>query len=112
MSYRWATQSDIVAFFGELPNETIRAVAVLKDDEPSCIIGMAKDGNAYRAFSDYRQSFEPHLKSITVMRALKAAQKMWSESRMPVYAVQERGSEILTRLGFRRIDEGVYLWQP
>jgi hypothetical protein len=114
ISYRPATQADVVAFFGELPDETITAVAVLVDDEPACLIGMARDGNSCRVFSDYKPALEPYLaaKNLTLLRALKAAQKQWSETRMPVYTLQERGPEILIRLGFRRIDEGVYLWQP
>lgn len=110
ISFRAASGSDVDRFYGERPSETLTAIAILLDGEPVAILGLANDIGCYRLFSDYKPELEPHLKSMTVLRALKAVQNLCAKAGLPVYALQERDPEILERLGFQRIRDGVYLW--
>ncbi len=110
IAYRPATTADVEKYFGELPAETLRVIAITLDDEPVGLVGMAVERGRFRAFSEYKPALEPHLRSITVARAIKAAQSMYAQAKLPVYAIQECGSAILARLGFQPISDGVYLW--
>jgi hypothetical protein len=71
---------------------------------------MVIDGPRMRAFSEYRPEFEPHLRSMTVLRAIKAAQRMFSESPRPVIAVKGSDSGILERVGFVPMTDEVFQW--
>lgn len=110
LSWSIATAADIDSFYGERPHETLRAVIIKLDGEPVGIIGMANERERSRAFSEYKPALEPHLKSITCMRAIKAAQRMFASSAKPIIAVREGCAEILERVGFVHVDGDVYLW--
>ena len=112
MSITWseASASDIDEFYGERPRESMRAIVVRLDGSPAGIIGVAIERGRLRAFSEYRPELEPHLKSITVMRAVKAAQKMFAASSMQVVAVCDGSAALLVRLGFVHVQDDIYLW--
>jgi hypothetical protein len=110
IAFRPATSADIEKFYGDMPRETLRVLVITLDEEPVGLIGMAVEKGRYRAFSEYKPALEPHLKSMTVRRAMKAAQRMYAEAKLPVYALQEKDSGILLRVGFQPISDGVYLW--
>jgi hypothetical protein len=110
ITWEFATAADVLAFLGETPNETLRAVVVRMDEMPVGMIGMVFEGGRMRAFSEYREELAPHLTSMPVLRAIKAAQRMFAQSQRPVIAVRECSSEILERVGFRQIDGDLYLF--
>lgn len=110
ITWSFATAEDVVAYYGEAPAQTMRAIIIRVDGVPAGIIGMAFEEDRMRAFSEYREELAPYLKSMTVLRAIKAAQRMFASSVKPVVAVRECGSGILERLGFAQVDEELYLW--
>jgi hypothetical protein len=110
LTWGYATARDIDAFYEGRPRETIRAVVVRMDEDPVCLIGLAKDSNYDKAFSEYKPSLEPYLKSITVMRAIKQFMKWVQDSKVPVYAMCVTTSGILDKLGFVQVEGELYQW--
>ena len=112
MKLEWsiASAKDIDDFYGERPRETLKAIVIKLNGSPAAIIGLATERVRARAFSEYTPALQPYLKSITVMRAVKAAQQMFADSRKPVFAVREGCSDFLERLGFVQVDGEVYSW--
>lgn len=111
LTWSVATASDIDRYYGERPGPTMKAIAIKRGGQPLAIIGMFIDGQRMRAFSEYVPEFEPHLRSITVMRAIKAAQKMFKECRRPVIAIKGSDTMILERVGFVAVTDEVYTWR-
>lgn len=113
ITWRPASGADVDRYYGERPHASMRAIAILMDGEPAAIIGLAFDGARGLAFSEYKPQLEPHLKSMPVLRAIKAAQRMFAASRRPVFAVRESCNGLLERLGFASVpdNEEVYRWQ-
>lgn len=111
ITWGYASAADIETFFGKPMKETMRAIVISVDGRPSGVIGMAFEGDRMRAFSECREELAPYLKSMPVLRAIKAAQAMFASSVKPVIAVREGCSGILERLGFVQVDEELYLWR-
>jgi hypothetical protein len=88
----------------------VKAIVIRLNDVPAAIIGLDMRKTEHILFSDYKPELAPHLKSIPVMRALKAAQRMWRESPMPVRTYDTTNPALLTRLGFIEIRPGVHEW--
>jgi hypothetical protein len=110
LTWSVATASDIDRYYGERPGPTMKAIVIKRGCHPVGLIGMFMDGQRMRAFSEYAPELEPHLRSMTVLRAVKAAQKMFKESRRPVIAVKGSDTNILERVGFIPLDGEVYKW--
>lgn len=110
LTWSVATASDIDRYYGERPAPTMKAITIKQGDRPVAIIGMFIDGQRMRAFSEYVPEFAPYLRSITVLRAIKAAQKMFKESRCQVIAVKGSDTMILERVGFVPVTDEVYTW--
>jgi hypothetical protein len=110
LTSRFATVADLARFYGRPPAETIRAVVVLKGDEPIAVIGLANRPNCATLFSDYTPEAYERRHSMTVLRAIYKAMQMVKQSKRPVYAVRQEGTDLLVRLGFQKIDEEVYQW--
>lgn len=110
IAWRFASAADIERYYGERPSETMRAIVIEMDGVPAAIIGMALERTRMRAFSDYTPELAPFLKSMPVLRAIKAAQRMFAEASQPVVAVREGCSGLLERIGFVHVDGDTYLW--
>jgi hypothetical protein len=108
LTYRFATESDLRRFYGELPRQTIRAVVVLLNDEPAGVIGLARDVGCERLFSNSKPALD--LRRFEVLRAIKLAMTLVESSRCDVYAVREEGTDILLRLGFEHVEDDIYKW--
>lgn len=111
LTWSVATASDIDRFYGERPAPTMKAIAIKRGDQPVAIIGMFMDGQRMRAFSEYVPEFEPNLRSMTVLRAIKAAQRMFRECSRPVIAVKGSDTGILERVGFEPVTDEVFKWR-
>ncbi len=107
--FRYATAADVDRYYGERPAKTIRAIVVLLDTEPVGIVGLANEGDRYVAFSEYKPELEPHLKSMPVLRAVKAAQRMFLTATLPVVVCNTTNPALLKRLGFTEFQPGVHL---
>lgn len=97
-------------FYGEIPKQTVRAIVVLLNDEPTGIIGLAMGADCATMYSEYKPELEPHLKRMTVLMAIRAAMKMMMRCKRPVYAVQHPGTNILTKLGFEHLKDDIFVW--
>lgn len=104
-----ACAADVELLYRSRPGETLRAVVIKVDGKPAGIIGLAKEADRDRLFSEYTDELTPHLKSMTILRAIKLVMSWVESSRVPVYAIAEN-PPLLERLGFIRITDEVYLW--
>ena|SRR5688572_17665355 len=112
MKLEWsiATAKDIDEFYGERPRYSLKAIAIHMDSKPVAILGLLDERHRMRAFSEYKQEMEPYLRSMTVLRAIKAFQQMIVSCGKQVIAIGEGSSRILERFGFTNIQDDVYLW--
>lgn len=116
LAARYATREDIERYYGEPPRHTLRAVVALADDEPAGIIGIARAGHYWVLHSEFRERLRPHLRSITLLRAIKMAMHLVEDCRGSVVALvspdEPDSRRILLRLGFTETneDEEVFLW--
>lgn len=112
LTWDYATARDIDAFYEGRPRETLRAIVIRMDGEPVGLIGLAKEPDRDRAFSEAKPVLEPHMKSMTVLRAIKHFMKWVHASPVPIYAMRERNNCLLERLGFRQFADSaeVYVW--
>mgnify|MGYP001567897014 FL=1 len=90
---------------------TSRAVVILIDDEPAAMIGLAYGIDCATMFSDAKPEIEPHKRKFPVLRAIKMAMKLADTCGRPVYAIQQEGTNILSRVGFEHLDGEVYTWR-
>lgn len=110
LTYRLAAAADLVRFYGEPQLQTIRAVVVLKGDEPMVVIGVANRKDCATLFSDYKPEAYEFRHSITVLRAIKKAMQLVKDSKRVVYAIRQEGTDLLVRLGFEHVSGEVYRW--
>lgn len=111
ITYRLASAADVDRYYGERPSSTIRAVMIFLDEEPVGIAGLSRAGDRFVAFSEFKPELKPHLKSMPVLRAVKAAQRMIHEAPLPVIVQDSENPELMIRLGFVEIRPGVHLCQ-
>lgn len=110
LTYRFATESDLRQFYGELPRQTVRAVVILLDNEPAGVIGLARDASCEKLFSEHKPEMQQHLRRFEVLRAIKLAMTLVESSKCDVYAVREEGTDVLLRLGFEHVEDDIYKW--
>jgi hypothetical protein len=111
---RNASTRDIVEFYGKLPRETMYAMVATLDDVPVGIMGIARDGWAYRLFSESKPALEPYLRSVTLLRGVKAALRLLDDREVPVYAVaqDDEGERLLKLFGFVKDEiQGDTFWR-
>jgi hypothetical protein len=87
----------------------MRAVAIRMGERPVGIIGIAKEPERDRVFSEYKPELAPHLKRMAVLRAIKCVMGWVESSKIPVYAISE-GTGILEKLGFEQDVGDVWLF--
>ena len=112
IEWRQATSEDVVGMYGKLPKQTIRAIVVLRNGVPEGIAGVARERGVSKFFSDHKPELKPFLKTITVLRAIKAAQQlvMRYPSVVMAEAQDDTGARLLGRLGFRHIEKEYFAW--
>lgn len=110
ISWRYASADDLRRYYGEQQVPTVRAVVVCIDEDPRCVIGVAIGRGMALAFSEFKEDFRPHLRSITTLRALMAVKRMYAEVGMPLFAMRETENDLLARLGFEQYQNEVWKW--
>jgi hypothetical protein len=107
---RLATAADVAAFYGRPCALTMRAIVLLLGDRPVGLVGLAREADCQKLFSDTAPELEPHLRSMTVLRAIKRVMEWVHASALPVLAMSDN-DRLMRRLGFECIDEneGCYL---
>lgn len=90
----------------------MRAMAILMDDEVVALVGVVREPDWGKFFSEHKPQLEPHLKSITVWRAIKASMEYVRSYRGPVMscARHAEGCLMLHRLGFQHLRGAWYGW--
>jgi hypothetical protein len=90
----------------------MRANVVLIDGKPEGVIGVCREPDWGKFFSDTNPQLQPYLKSITVWRAITGAMEYVRAYRGPVLAVAQHadGCLWLHRLGFRHLQGAWYGW--
>lgn len=109
VTYRTATAKDVEAYYGGPVPVTIRAMVVCVDEEPKAIVGISRWPDHARYFSEYKPEFEPYMKTMPVLRAIKKSMQWVEKSPMLVLAVADN-PPLLERLGFAHLHEDVYVW--
>ncbi len=110
---RTATAEDIRRYFGCSQRGTLRAIVAEMDGELVGVIGVVREGEIGKLFCDISDKLQPHLQSITILRAIKATMELVKRYRGPVVAIAEHaeGCRILNRLGFSHLDGAYYAWR-
>jgi hypothetical protein len=89
---------------------TMRAVAILIDDMPHAIIGVAYGIDCATLFADYTPEMERLKHRMTVLRAIKLAMTLVKSCGRDVYAKRQEGTDVVERLGFEHLENEVYRW--
>ena len=112
VAWRCATAKDVLIVYHGAVRSTLKAIVVTLDDDPVGIIGVSREHGIGKYFSEYRDELKPYLRSITVMRAIKASMTFVTDYPGPVYAMagHKEGARILTRLGFTQITGDLFEW--
>ena len=112
LAWRYATASDVLIVHRGAVKPTLRAIVITLDDSPAAIIGVSRERGIGKYFADYMDELEPYLKSITVLRAIKASMEFVKNYPGPVYSVAQhrKGARLLKRLGFTHISGDLFIW--
>ena len=109
---RVASAEDIERFYGTKPRATLRALVAEMEGKIVGVIGVSREGDVGKFFSDFSPELEPYVRSITIMRAVKESLNLVRQYRGPVVAIAEHGEScrILNRLGFTHLEGAYYIW--
>ena len=107
-----ATWADLKEFYPDMRLGTMRALVATLDGKVAGVVGVIRDGDHGRYFSEFHEELQPHLKSMVIMRAIKKSMEWVKAYKGPVLAVaqHDEGARLMTRLGFTRIDGEVFQW--
>ena len=103
---------DIINYFGGPQRGTVRAIVAEMDGKVVGLIGVIREGPIGKYFCDISPELQPHLGSITILRAIKASMEIVKQYKGPVVCVAEHaeGCRLLNRLGFIHLDGAYYAW--
>lgn len=90
----------------------MRAIVVVMDGKLVGMLGVVREREIGKYFTDHRPELQPHLRSITIMRAVKASLRFADQYRGPVIAIAEHAEScrLLHRLGFTHLQGAYYGW--
>ena len=109
---RPATKADIDAYYGGIRHGTLRAMVAEMDGRIVGIVGLVREPDAGKFFSEFAPELEPYLGSIRIMRAVKQAMQYVFEYQGPVIAISEgpKSVKLLTKLGFEHLEGELWAW--
>lgn len=112
ITWALATAADLDAYYGERQRPTMRALVIKVDEVPLGVIALVRPirDQAYM-ISEFKPELEPYLKSMTILRAIKAAMKWAEGSPFPVMALCQDSEKLLNRLGFELSDDKENVWR-
>lgn len=100
LSVRPTNRATVKDYFGEIPGPTIRGRVFYLDDDAVAIMGIARQDDEYVLFSEHKDEFEPHLRSIAVMRGIRDVMKMTDDYDYVVTYSEGTADGLLERFGF------------
>ncbi len=107
LRFRPASHADIHAFYGSIPAETLKVIAITLDERVAAVIGLARSAYSMRFFSEHKPELVPYLSTVTVWRAVLAALRFVDECPSTVYVVSD-DERMMRRLGFEQVTDGVW----
>ncbi len=110
IKHRYATSEDIIKFYGKVPH-TMRAMALIKDDEVLGIGGVAYDEDQIKLFMDIKEEAKNY--PVALMKASYDFMDFVKDNYSVLYAVvgnNETAPRYLERLGLKEYLEGIYVW--
>lgn len=110
VTIRAATATDITAYYGEPCQHTLQAVVIEKAGALVGIIGVVTNGRRKFLFSESKPELGADIRSFSVRRAVIEMSRLAISSKLPVFSVKERDSDVLERLGFERVSGDLYQW--
>lgn len=90
----------------------MRAMIICLDGRLAGVVGVVREREYGKYFCNFVPELQPHLRSITIMRAVKESLRFADEYRGPVIAIAEHaeGCRLLHRLGFTHLQGAIYAW--
>jgi hypothetical protein len=90
----------------------MRALVATIDSRVVGVIGVVREYGYGKYFCNFSDELKPHLRSMTIMRAIKESLKFCDEYQGPMVAVAEHGEgcRLLHRLGFEHLYGAYYAW--
>jgi len=78
------------------------------------VIGLAREGQRAKFFSEIREDLRPSLRRALCLRTIIQSMEFVRTSRLPVYALAQADEpdshRVLKRLGFVQLEGEVYQW--
>lgn len=106
-SIDYATEADLLEYYGVRPKYSVRALAVKIDDRVVAIAGLAIHEDRMTAFSDMRDELRPY--KLTIMKTAKALMKLIDRHGVNVMAIasedEPNSLAFLQRIGFKHCGE-------
>jgi len=100
-------------FYGEMPKQTVRAIAGVRGDQVLGIAGYFVDRSRVVVFSDIPEENRKY--RVSIMKGADILLKMASKTGMPVHAIPNeniKGADrFLKRLGFVEVYKGIFAWR-
>lgn len=90
----------------------MRAMVAYMDGQCVGVVGVVREQGHGKFFTDFKPELQPHLRSITIMRAVKDSLRFADQYRGPVIAIAEHAEScrLLHRLGFTHLQGALYGW--
>jgi len=90
----------------------MRAYVAEMDGKIEGVIGLKRDIDHGLYFSDFHEKLRPYLRSVQIMRAVKASMEFVKAYPGPVFTIAEdaESCRILRRLGFEHMTGEWYAW--
>lgn len=90
----------------------MRANIAIMDGEIVGVVGVVRERECGKYFCDFKPELQPHLRSITIMRAIKDSLRFADQYRGPMVAIADdaESCRLLHRLGFTHIQGALYGW--
>lgn len=90
----------------------MRAIVAEMDGKVEGVIGLKRDHDHGLYFSDFNEKLRPYLRSIQIMRAVKASMEFVKAYPGPVFtmATDAESCRLLCRLGFEHMLGEWYTW--
>lgn len=108
VTYRIATEKDVVDYWGAPSPYTIKAVAFFLDDVVSGLAGWKFENGRFVIFSDIGKDVD--VPRQTIWRCAKVVMSLIREKKTPMYAVAHN-KDFCEKLGFKHLDGETYTWQ-
>ena len=100
-------------FYGEAPQQTVRAIAGVRGEEVLGIAGYFVDRARVVVFSDIPEENRKY--RVSIMKGAGILLKMVSKTGMPVHAIPDANikdaDRFLKHLGFKELYKGVFAWR-